>query len=86
MARAGRPKDASKDKPPVTTVEESRCPRPECQSTRRGSYYGTTEQEHRGLDDDGKPYTHIVRRRTKCLDCGQGRIDRTYENRAEAEN
>ena len=64
----------------VITVEPSRCKR--CGSTRRGDYYGKTEQAFRG-EHNGQPFTHIVRRRTKCLDCGQVRIDRAYENRPE---
>jgi len=31
--------------------------------------------------DNGQPFTHIVRRRMKCLDCGQFREDRACENR-----
>ena len=40
----------------------------------------TAEQAFRGVHN-GQPFTHIVRRRTKCLDCGQFRVDRAYENR-----
>ncbi len=73
---AGRPKGKN-DKPAVQTVEPSRCP--SCNSTERGHYFGRTVQEHKGIDD-GKPYDRIVRRRTKCAQCGQIRIDRTYES------
>ncbi|KKL70280.1 hypothetical protein LCGC14_2106490 [marine sediment metagenome] len=53
-----------------------------CGSTRRSDYYGKIEQASRGRHD-GQPFTHIARRRTKCLDCGQLRVDRSYENRPE---
>ncbi len=44
--------------------------------------YGKAEQAFRGVHN-GQPFTHIVRRRTQCLDCRQLRIDGTYENRPE---
>jgi len=31
-----------------------------------------------GLRPDGTPYAEIVRRRCRCLDCGQVRIDKEY--------
>lgn len=55
----------------------SRCPK--CQSTRRGRYLARTVQAYAGENSDG-PYTHIVRRRCRCLDCDQMRIDTSYEN------
>jgi len=79
--RPGRPKGSKGGNVDTVTVEPSRCPR--CGSTRRSDYYGKTEQTFRG-EHGGRPFTHIVRRRTKCLDCGQTRIDRAYENRPEA--
>lgn len=66
--------------PNVTTTAEaspSRCP--QCDSTKRGPYLSRQEQEYSGTHD-GQPYTHIVRRRCECRDCGQMRIDRTFEN------
>ena len=76
--RPGRPKGSTNTDADVVHVEPSRCRR--CGSTRRGDYYGKTEQAFCGKHN-GQPFTHIVRRRTKCLDCGQVRIDRAYENR-----
>ena len=78
--RPGRPKGSTNANPDVNIVEPSRCRR--CGSTRRGDYYGKTEQAFRG-EHNGQPFTHIVPRRTKYLDCGQLRVDRTYENRPE---
>jgi len=79
----GRPKGSTNADADVITVEPSRCRR--CGSTRRSDYYGKTEQAFRG-EHNGQPFTHIVRRRTKCLDCGQLRVDRAYENRPQKNN
>ena len=76
--RPGRPKGSTNADADGIIVEPSRCRR--CGSTRRGDYYGKTGQAFRG-EHNGQPFTHIVRRRTKCLDCGQVRIDRAFENR-----
>ena len=78
--RPGRPKGSGNPPAAVITVEPSRCPR--CGSTRRGDYYGKTEQAFQG-EHNGQPFTHIVRRRTMSLDCRQTRVDRAYENRPE---
>jgi len=77
--RVGRPKGTSNQSHPAAAARLSRCPK--CQSTERGPYTRTTKQAHAGVDPDGHPYTHVVRRWTRCLACGQSRIDRTYENR-----
>ena len=77
--RPGRPKGSKGGSVDLITVEPSRCNR--CGSTRRSDYYGKTEQAFQG-EHNGQPFTHIVRRRTRCLDCAQTRIDRTYENRS----
>jgi len=75
--KAGRPR-GSKDGPVAqATVLPSRCPK--CGSTKRQDYANKVVQEYSGLDPDGKPYTRIIRRRTKCLSCGQVRMDRTFE-------
>ena len=79
--RRGRPPGQTMaPAPAVVTVPTSRCPK--CDSTERTPYFGCTEQEHDGVDEKGRPFTHIVRRRTRCLNCGQARIDRSHENRA----
>ena len=75
----GRPRGTKNLQAVVITVQPSRCPR--CGSTRRSEYWGKTVQEYAGIDPEGRPYTHIIRRRCRCLDCGQVRIDKTYENR-----
>lgn len=73
-----RPLSAEEIKPtPTTEVEASRCRA--CGSTNRTGYHHVTVQEYAGVTGDGRPYTSIVRRRTECLDCGQTRIDRSFE-------
>ncbi len=74
----GRPKGSKTKERDETTAELSRCQK--CGSTERAPYTSKLVQEYAGVID-GKPFTRIVRRRTKCLDCGQHRVDRFYENR-----
>jgi len=71
-----------KDPTPQVDGELTRCPN--CGSTDREPYFGTTVQEYGGITPDGQPHTHIVRRRTVCRGCRQCRVDRFYENRADA--
>jgi hypothetical protein len=52
-----------------------------CGSTERGPYLDKTELEFGGVDGAGQLFTHIVRRRVQCENCGQLRIDVTRENR-----
>jgi hypothetical protein len=40
------------------------------------------EQEFAGLDGEGKVYTHILRSRATCLECGHVRIGMSYEDRS----
>lgn len=63
----------------VVTVAPSRCRK--CLSTERTAYVNPLEREIAGVHD-GQPYTHIIWRSTKCARCGQGRKDRTFENRS----
>ncbi len=77
---AGRPNGATTKPRDQIDVATSRCQK--CGSTERASYTSKEEVEHGGTDAAGQPYTHVVWRRTKCLACGQHRIDRSVENRA----
>jgi hypothetical protein len=78
--KAGRPAGAKTAKNPATvTVSASRCP--SCGSTEREKYHRTDETPYCGPPRDDGPATHLVRRWTRCLSCGQNRIDRFYENR-----
>jgi hypothetical protein len=73
--RLGRPK-GSKNAVDVVVVERSHCPK--CGSACRSEYWGKLVQRCAGLRADGTPYTAIIRRRCRCLDCGQVRIDKEY--------
>ena len=75
--KRGRPRGTT-DRPPVVTMTPSRCGK--CGSTNRGPYFGRTEQAVKTVHD-GVAYTHVVRRRVRCADCGQVRLERTPENR-----
>lgn len=76
-----RPQKADRAKrPPTIQISGSRCPK--CHSTERTEYYGTIRRPLVGIDSLGRAYTHVIWRRTKCLSCGQFRIDKTYENHA----
>lgn len=74
--RGGRPK-GSQNVTTTVDVELSRCPC--CGSTERSEYLDRLVQEYEGTTPAGDPYNRIVRRRTRCLSCGQQRIDRTFE-------
>lgn len=80
----GRPKGATKKQMAYEIVEAtpSRCRA--CGSTSRERYTTRHEQRFGGYTKSGHRYTSIIRRRTACADCGQHRIDRSYENRPEA--
>ena len=88
--RLGRPK-GSKNAVDVVVVERSHCPK--CGSARRSEYWGRMVQKCPGLRADatlrssdasslrstsGTPYTAIIRRRCRCLNCGQVWIDKEY--------
>ena len=49
-----------------------------CGSTRRAAYTNRREQPFQGVYRGAK-YNRIVRHSTRCLDCQQTRIDRTFE-------
>lgn len=75
----GRPPGAKQLKAPETAGELTRCPA--CGSTNRDPYLTKDVQVYAGIDlVTGKPYTAIVRRRCRCTDCGQHRIDRHLVN------
>lgn len=77
QTRPGRPPGG-----PATgsgTASVSKCPK--CESTRRTPYNNTKAIPSAGNHPDFGRYTHIVIRHTKCLKCGQSRVDRSYENR-----
>lgn len=82
-----KPLSAPRGKPPVVEAAVTECPR--CHSTERERYFHTTERAIDGTTpasspEPGRPFTHVVWRRTRCKSCGQVRIDRFYENRSPA--
>ena len=73
----GRPTGAkTMDRGVVTTIR-TRCV--SCNSTERSRYAANNRLEGNGIAPDGKPYTAVNLRPTKCLTCGQHRTDREYE-------
>lgn len=78
---AGKPKPrARRPKREQVQLTASRCPK--CGSTERTNYHNKSETEYRG-QWKGEPCTHLVRRRTECLACGQHRVDIVPENRTQ---
>lgn len=73
-------KRTPKPKPDVVVTSVTRCQK--CGSTDREPYAGTVTRPIAGLDAGGKPFTHVIWRRTRCTACGQARIDRHHENRS----
>lgn len=78
--RKGRP-PGSPNITEVVDVIPSRCRK--CGCTERTPYANAQEMEFGGTTGDGRPFTHIVWRSTRCVGCGQGRRDRVFENRPE---
>jgi len=65
------------DGPIIVHVVPGRCA--VCASTERAPYHRVTRHHFAGNTADGRPYNVIVRRHTRCLNCGQARVDRAYE-------
>lgn len=64
---------------PTNFVATSKCPK--CNSLKRSEYGAIVTTAHAGILADGSAYDTVVRRRCSCLDCGQWRVDVSYENR-----
>lgn len=77
--KPGRPENSPNVERDHGEVKLSRCKK--CDSTDREKYFGTPLEYPIGGVHDGLPYTHVVRKRTKCANCGQQRMDAFYENR-----
>lgn len=78
--RKGRP-PGSPNITEIVDVIPSRCRK--CGCTERTPYVNAQELAHGGVTGDGRQYTHIVWRSTRCVGCNQGRRDRVFENRPE---
>ena len=61
----------------VNVVEPSRCKT--CGSIERGPYGNIRRLPYAGVTPDGRVYTTVVWRRTKCKQCGQVRDDKSFE-------
>lgn len=83
---AAKPKAQPKGRPPGSKTQNlevsegalTHCGK--CGSTERMPYTNRTEVAYGGVRD-GKRYTHVITRRTRCADCGQARFDKHYEQR-----
>ena len=74
-ARAIKPfADAAKV---TATMVSSHCP--SCGSLQREPYHNVRTLDFAGIAPDGRPFTRVVWRRTRCRDCGQARDDKTFE-------
>jgi len=76
-----RPKGSRNVKAPVLAATPVACPR--CGST-DGERVGGTEDRviaQGGTTPSGQPYTHIVWKRRRCLNCGQQRTEKCFELR-----
>jgi hypothetical protein len=74
--RQGTP-PAVDDRLPVSLVEPSACKA--CGSIERESYFNVRRLDYAGTTPDGRPYTQVVWRRTRCTACGQVRDDKSFE-------
>lgn len=79
----GRPRGSRNIARDEVDVIGSRCKR--CGSSNRTPYQSDpTTLDYCGTDPiTGRPYNQIIWRRTACGDCGQARVDKCYEQRAE---
>lgn len=74
--RRGRPKGSKTQNVPRVYVVAPRCP--SCNSSERGSYFGTPQTLEVSGEIDGQAYNRVVWRRARCK-CGQTRIEKTFE-------
>lgn len=72
--------------PPTATPEAIARPTtcPACGSTNRAPYAGHKQELDYAGEFEGRPYNKVVWRRTRCLDCGQARLDKSHELVAES--
>jgi len=66
----------SRPSTPIATAVPTRCPR--CGSTNRDPYHNTRRLDTTGTLPCGSVYSAVIWRRTRCHDCGQTRIDKTW--------
>ena len=82
--RPGRP-PGSKPVRDRAHVAELRAQCPRCRSTRRTRLFHVATIEHGG-EFEGRPYTHVEKKRTTCADCGQALMVSVYLYKPRAED
>ena len=73
----GRPEGSKTQDLPTSEVVKSVCK--SCGSTKREKYFGTPIEFDISGERNGRPYNKLIRKRTRCADCGQQRLDSFYE-------
>jgi hypothetical protein len=78
MTKAARMKDKRNSKEAIVNhVATSTCPT--CGSSKRTAYNNSTYQELSGVDHAGNTYTGVWWRYCRCEDCGQNRVDKSFD-------
>ncbi len=80
--KKGRPKGSKTEQKPVIESRLSRCPI--CGSSERTPYVAKREMPYKGTSPDGRLCNVVIWRHTTCVQCGQARIDKTFELRGES--
>ena len=76
-AKQGRPRGAKTVDKPESVAGLTRCKA--CHSTERERYTNSRSVSTCGIDPEGKPYNRVTWRNTRCKNCGQVRVDKSYE-------
>lgn len=75
--KIGRPKGRKTENTPIQDVASSRCVK--CKSTKREKYKNVKTFTSSGISPNGNPFNSVKWKHTKCLHCGQPRVDKFYE-------
>lgn len=75
--KRGRPPGSKNKQRDEVTVHISSCKT--CGSTEREKYTNPQVMEQEGFLPNGQQYNQITWRNTRCLRCGQARVDRFFE-------
>lgn len=78
MSQTKKRKSDSVAETPVEVATVTCCRN--CGATNRTPYHNTVTHAIAGIHD-GREYDTILYRRTSCGDCGQARVDKSYELR-----
>ncbi len=71
-------KTSPKKEPALVVLQPPACP--VCGSLEvDGKRHNTNRVETSGVTPEGSPYSVVVFRRCKCANCGQTRIEKTFE-------